>query len=96
MQNESTTYNKPASFRQTPEEKKAAYEKLSEDNKKIAGVLDQHLNEDILFFKNGNVLIRLRLGDKVLAEYPLHCEVESDGISIYEYANPKLSKSGEE
>lgn len=89
MQSEEIINPETTSFRQTPEEKAAAYENLSEDGKKIAQALDYHLNEDIMFFEGNNVLIRLRLGDKIIAEYPIHCEIKDNEVLIYEYANSK-------
>lgn len=41
-------------------------------------------------------MLRLRLGNKVIAEYPIHCEIENDEVIIYEYAGSKSNKRREE
>lgn len=96
MQSEEIVNPETISFRQTPEEKMEAYTRMSEDSKKIAQVLDQHLNEDIVYLSNNDVLIRLRLGNKIIAEYPIHCEIENDHVIIYEYAGPESNQHREE
>lgn len=96
MQPEVLVQNDTVSFEQTEAERRACCDQLSEDGKKIARTLDQHLHKDILFFKNNNVMLRLRLGNKVIAEYPIHCEIENDEVIIYEYAGSKSNKRREE
>ena len=75
---------------------KDTLEKASDEGKKIYYALDNLLEEDIILCKDNNVLLRFRLGNKTLFEYPIHCDVIDNEVIISEYANSKSSKQGEE
>lgn len=57
---------------------------------------ERGLEVDIMMFKDNNVLIRLRLGDHTVVEYPVHCDVVDNEVLISEYANSKSNKCREE
>lgn len=75
---------------------KEALGKASDDEQKIYYALDNLLEVDIMMFKDNNVLIRLRLGDHTVVEYPVHCDVVDNEVLISEYANSKSNKCREE
>lgn len=52
--------------------------------------------KDIILCANNDVLIRIRLGEKVIAEYPIHCDVTDNEVLISEYANAKSDQRREE
>lgn len=77
--------------RNIPEE----LEKVSDEQKKIYHALDNLLEIDIILCKDNNVLLRFRLGNKIISEYPVHCDVSDNEVIISEYANSKSNKQGE-
>lgn len=70
-------------------------EKASDEQKKIYHALDNLLETDIILCKDNNVLLRFKLGNRVISEYPVHCDVIGNEVIISEYANSKSNKQGE-
>ena len=78
--------------RDIPEE---SLKRATEEHRKIYYALDNLIDIDIIICKDNNVLLRFKLGDKTVAEYPVHCDVIDNEVIISEYANSKSDKQGE-
>lgn len=58
------------------------FEQATEEEKKIYHTLDVLIEVDIIMCKDNNVLLRSRLGDEIIGEYPIHCDIVNDEIII--------------
>lgn len=81
---------------QSEQKRMKAFERANEEQRKIYCALDNLLEEDIIICKDNEVLIKVRLGDKVICEYPVCCEVIDNEVKFYEYAESKSMQSREE
>ena len=54
---------------------------VSEEGKKIYYTLDKLL-EDIILLKDNNVLLRFKLGNTIISEYPIHCDIVNNEVII--------------
>lgn len=55
----------------------------SEEIQKIYQVLDDNIDIDFVFLKNG-IVIQVRFGEKVIGKIPITYKIENDEIIFYE------------
>ena len=81
---------------QSEEERIETFKRATKEQRIILNAVEELLEEDVILCANNDVLIRIRLGEKVIAEYPIHCDVTDNEVLISEYANTKSDQRREE